>query len=284
MNTSEWLYARLHHTGHRDGELLLTTLVPQWVAAARRLGAARWFFIRYADAGGPHLRLRFQGDPATMDACWAAGRDLWRGHDHRRTASGEVRRLHPSAEDLLPRHGRRHLSLGVYGREHHYYGSPAATEIAEGVFEESSRVALEAVRTTGDDRPARALLAVSFLRACTGALGPQQRDRVWRLHWQHWTSAAAGDPALLRRTEEQAGRWTRTLRSRTPDPVATEPLRNLADRVVDGVHRALAADREAVASRLLLMHMHMTLNRLGFLPLEEALLGRAARETAPAPP
>ncbi|WP_338676492.1 thiopeptide-type bacteriocin biosynthesis protein [Streptomyces sp. SCSIO 30461] len=281
MGTPEWLYARLHHTGHQDGEFLLGALVPDWAAAAERLGATRWFFIRYVDASGPHLRLRFYGPPDAMDACWAVGRELWRRTDHRGAAQGEVHRLHPTAEDLVARRGRRHLSLGVYSREHHYYGSPAATEIAEEVFQASSRVALDVVASTGGDRAARALYAVEFLRACTRSLGPEQRDRVWRLHWQHWTAVLNADPAALDRTEEHAAHWCRAARTRAPD--AAEPLVRLADRVVDGVHRALSRDAEAVASRLLLMHMHMTLNRLGFLPLEEAVLGRAAREADGAP-
>ncbi|MDH2392163.1 thiopeptide-type bacteriocin biosynthesis protein [Streptomyces sp. HNM0663] len=276
MDTPEWLYARLHHTSHQDGELLLGTLVPDWAAAAERLGAARWFFIRYADADGPHLRLRFYGPPAAMDACWAAGRELWRRSDRRRTAPGEVRRLHPAAEDFTPRRGHRRLSLGVYSREHHYYGSPAATEIAEEVFQASSRAALATVAATGADRTARALLALEFLRACTGSLGPAQRSRVWRLHWRHWTAVLDGDPTGLGQAEESAARWRAAARAGAADQA--EPLVRLAERVVDGVHRALAVDPEAVASRLLLMHMHMTLNRLGFLPLEEAVLGRAAQE------
>ncbi|MFE9254182.1 thiopeptide-type bacteriocin biosynthesis protein [Streptomyces sp. NPDC006879] len=274
MTTSEWLYARLHHTSHQHGEILAGTLVPDWVAAAEQLGATGWFFIRYADTAGPHLRLRFYGPPAALDACWSAGRELWRRADDERGAPGEVHRIHPLAEDFTARRGSRHLSLGVYSREHHYYGSPAATRIAEEVFQASSQVALDTVAATGADRITRALHAIGFLRACTSSLGPHQRDRIWRLHWQHWTAALGEDPEALERTRECATHLSRTSPSRTTGPA--EPLIRLAGQVVEGVHRALAVDPEAVASRLLLMHMHMTLNRLGFLPLEEAVLGRAA--------
>ncbi|GFH33837.1 lantibiotic dehydratase C-terminal domain-containing protein [Streptomyces pacificus] len=321
MATEEWLYARVHHTGHQDGELLLADLVPRWVETAERAGVRRWFFIRYADASGPHLRVRFRGTPAVLDDCWEAGRALWKEHLPP-PAGGEVQRLHPRAEEGLPGRGSRRLSLGLYGREHHYYGSAPAVDVAEEVFQTSSELSLAAVRATGADRTARAHLAVRVMRSCLGTLGPRQRDRIWRLHWGHWTGLLAGDPAWLRETERIAERWPAGAGPFTGDqgaearpapagaaasaspgagagpagpdagagrlsvlPAAADALgRDLAD----GVRRALAADPEAVASRLLLMQMHMTLNRLGFLPLEEAVLGRVAARAEhsdpPSPP
>ncbi|MEV0925461.1 lantibiotic dehydratase C-terminal domain-containing protein [Streptomyces spongiicola] len=292
MANEEWLYARVHHTGHRDGELLLADLVPRWVDAAERAGVRRWFFIRYADASGPHLRVRFRGTPAVLDDCWEAGRALWKEHVPP-PARGEVQRLHPRAEEGLPGHGGRRLSLGLYGREHHYYGSPAAAGIAEEVFQASSELSLGAVRATGPDRTARAHLAVLVMRSCLGTLGRTQRERIWRLHWGHWTGLLAGDPAWLRETERIAERWPSGGRPSTGDreaaarpdaagtdagpvPALTAAADALGRDLADGVRRALAADPDAVASRLLLMQMHMTLNRLGFLPLEEAVLGRVA--------
>lgn len=314
MAAEEWLYARVHHTGHRDGELLLTDLVPSWVEAAEHAGVRRWFFLRYADAGGPHLRVRFRGTPDALDGCWEAGRALWKEHV-RPPDRGEVHRLHPLAEAGLPDRGSRRLSLGLYGREHHYYGSPPAVDIAEEVFQASSELCLDAVRATGSDRTARAHLAVRVMRSCLGSLGRRQRERVWRLHWGHWTGVLAGDPESLRETERIAERWPEEARPSTGDreaearPVAASagagpasaPLAASAGAgslsalpaaadalgrdLADGVRRALAVDPAAVASRLLLMQLHMTLNRLGFLPLEEAVLGRvAARAERSAPP
>ncbi|MDI9886181.1 thiopeptide-type bacteriocin biosynthesis protein [Streptomyces sp. HNM0645] len=300
MAAEEWLYARVHHSGHRDGELLLTDLVPSWVEAAEHAGVRRWFFLRYADASGPHLRVRFRGTPDALDGCWEAGRALWKEHV-RPPDRGEVHRLHPLAEEGLPGRGSRRLSLGLYGREHHYYGSPPAVDIAEEVFQTSSELCLDAVRATGADRTARAHLAVRVMRSCMGSLGLRQRERVWRLHWGHWTGVLAGDPESLRETERIAERWPAVARPSAGVREAAQPVAASAGAgsaadlpaaadalgrdLADGVRRALLADPSAVASRLLLMQLHMTLNRLGFLPLEEAVLGRvAARAERPASP
>ncbi|MEV6318449.1 thiopeptide-type bacteriocin biosynthesis protein [Streptomyces sp. NPDC051776] len=292
MPAQEWLYARIHHRNHADGELLLTTLVPSWLHEAGRLGIRRWFFVRYADLSGPHLRLRFRGAPGALDDCYAAGRRLWVEHARRPPAQEAVERLHPMAEAAIPGSGQRRLSFGLYGREYDYYGAPAAVDIAEELFQQSSEVSLEAVARTAGDRAARARIAVDVMRGCLGDLGTAQRERFWRLHWQHWTGPLSGAPALMVQAEKTAARWRRRL-GEDACAAATAPgaaglsaaATALGRALAEGVSRAMRADPGAVASRLLLMQVHMTLNRLGFLPLEEAVLGRAAAQapSTPAP-
>lgn len=283
MTGDEWLYARVHHTSHADGEHLLTDFVPQWVRAAREVGVERWFFIRYADLSGPHLRVRFRGTPAALDDCYADGLRLWRETAERPTAGDGIARLHPLAEQALPGRGHRRLSFGLYGREHHYYGGPAAMEVAEELFRLSSELSLTTVARTGRDRELRARTAVELMRACLDrALDPVRRDRFWQLHWQHW-SGRRRDEQLIRQAEE-----TVMSLSRTPDPCDDRDLaaeaRRLGGQLADGVRRSLDVDPDTGRVRLLLMQIHMTLNRLGFLPLEEAVLGRlAARPAPPAP-
>ncbi|MFI0712203.1 hypothetical protein ACH4SK_16370 [Streptomyces inhibens] len=122
------------------------------------------------------------------------------------------------------------------------------------------------------------------------ALAPVQRERFWRLHGQHWTAALGGDADRLRQTEETTARW-QLLLAREPaadspsggESVLSTAAAGLGRALADGVRRSLEADPGAGAHRLLLMQVHMTLNRLGFLPLEEAVLGRVAAQ-APSPP
>ncbi|WP_411146940.1 thiopeptide-type bacteriocin biosynthesis protein [Streptomyces sp. x-80] len=288
MTGNEWLYARVHHTTHADGEQLLTSFVPQWARAAREAGVRQWFFIRYADLSGPHLRVRFRGTPDALDDCYTRGLRLWRETSHQPPATGAIARLHPLAEQALPGRGHRRLSFGLYGREHHYYGGPAAMEIAEELFQLSSELSLDAVARTGPDREQRTHIAVELMRACLGAaLDPVRRDRFWQLHWQHW-SGRPRDAQLIQQAEETAARLHRRPARHTghlpddPDPAVAARL--LGCQLADGVQRARCADPAVGRVRLLLMQLHMTLNRLGFLPLEEAVLGRiAARPTPPAP-
>ncbi|MDD9375795.1 thiopeptide-type bacteriocin biosynthesis protein [Streptomyces sp. ZAF1911] len=277
MSGDEWLYARLHHTTHGEADRLLAGVVSDWVSAARAAGVRRWFFIRYADPSGPHLRLRFQGSPEVLDACYAAGRELWAAAvQEPPAATGSVERLHPLAERLMPSKGRRRLSFGLYGREHHYYGDPAAVRIAEELFELSSEFALAAIGE-GPDRTRLARLATGVMDSCLAeALGPRQRDRFRQAHWRYWTGPPLTADAV-RLAEAAVSRWRPALAAAPePDRSLGPAAANLGRALADGVARAVRADPSAVAARVLLMQVHMTFNRLGFLPLEEAVLGRAA--------
>ncbi|MFI7465987.1 lantibiotic dehydratase [Nonomuraea sp. NPDC049646] len=62
---SDWLYLKLYGPRRFQDELIVDSLRPfgQFVTGAGL--ADGWFFLRYADPG-PHLRVRFHGDPATL--------------------------------------------------------------------------------------------------------------------------------------------------------------------------------------------------------------------------
>ena len=58
---SDWLYLKIY-TGVRSADLLLTTSIYDIISEERRKSRIeKWFFIRYIDEEGFHLRLRFKG-------------------------------------------------------------------------------------------------------------------------------------------------------------------------------------------------------------------------------
>ena len=58
---SDWLYLKIY-TGVRSADLLLTTSIYDIISEERRESRIeKWFFIRYIDEEGFHLRLRFKG-------------------------------------------------------------------------------------------------------------------------------------------------------------------------------------------------------------------------------
>lgn len=98
---SEWSYFRLY-TGYATADRLLTEMI---APLARGL---RWFFVRYNDDGGFHLRVRFH--------CLEPERML------------ELARVF-AANPLISR-----VELGTYERELERYGGPAAMALAEELF------------------------------------------------------------------------------------------------------------------------------------------------------
>ncbi len=87
----------------------------------------RWFFLRYSDAGGPHLRLRFHA-PATVLA-----REL-------------LPRLHQTAAALHEGGMTGRVVWDSYDPELERYGGPEAMAAAERVFHADSAAVLEHLR------------------------------------------------------------------------------------------------------------------------------------------
>lgn len=61
----EWLYLTVHGSARGQDDFLRERL-PVLVGVAQADGADRWFFLRYTDARGHHVRLRVHGDPERL--------------------------------------------------------------------------------------------------------------------------------------------------------------------------------------------------------------------------
>lgn len=103
----------------------------------------RWFWLRYADQTGPHLRVRFHGHPAHLSG-----------------------RILPMMGDLIDQLIRDRLASGLsvepYEQEvERYGGSPEAMEAAEGVFAADSQLVLATLTATPDHDQRTIIAALS---------------------------------------------------------------------------------------------------------------------------
>jgi thiopeptide-type bacteriocin biosynthesis protein len=111
---SDWLFAKLYsgRTRHDD---LLAGPVREFANGALQNGLAeRWFFIRYADPE-PHIRLRFQGEAASLLAHLLPALTAW-------------------GRSLVEAGLLRKLVVDSYDREIERYGGPEGIQVAEQVF------------------------------------------------------------------------------------------------------------------------------------------------------
>ncbi|MFF4954577.1 lantibiotic dehydratase [Streptomyces chattanoogensis] len=121
----EWLYATVYCSTELQEEVLALHLPPLIDALPPQVD--RWFFLRYRDADGPHLRLRFHA-PATA-------------------LTGELLPLvHDFAASLRRARLTRRVALDTYDPELERYGGPQAIAAAEHAFCADSAVALEQLR------------------------------------------------------------------------------------------------------------------------------------------
>lgn len=292
--TTRWLSAHLHLRpdlagglyGEAGDRVVLDLVAPLARRAEERGWADRWFFIRYTEEG-PHVRFRLRGPAARLDA--------------------EARPAIAAAAAADARVA--HLVWRPYEPEHERYGGAAGVEVAEEMFDLSSRTAcaLLAKLPSPDDRPARlgkALLAslaalVVFVgerraaaalmrRFSDSYLALMARDEElqdgWTLRFERgYEAQAAGLGGLVEAAWEAL---TEPSGEALPEEIACfrsglERLRGrLADLLAAGhLHRALGTPRTwpaAVVGRLLPSYVHMTGNRLGVRPVEESYLALAA--------
>ncbi|MEU8568901.1 lantibiotic dehydratase [Streptomyces pathocidini] len=268
----EWLYLKLHGSARAQDDLLRDR-VPDLVRLAAEKGADRWFFIRYTDEGGHHLRLRLHGRP---EALWGAVAPVVGGllADWQR-------------QGLLRGHG-----MAQYDPESERYGGPGSQSLAEEVFRRDSEAAVELLRIakeSGRDPSAEPgkrsaqepgygtdELAVISCAALAHAFGPPApgNPRVTEdcgddgaAAWLSMTGSRRDLPAEYR---ARAAHWRRTVDpyggwpALAADPVGARVLAALAPRdaavrqLADQVRKSGSTPEGRVVGSLL----HMVCNRL----------------------
>ncbi|WP_198535114.1 lantibiotic dehydratase [Streptomyces natalensis] len=178
----DWLFATLHCSAERHDEILAGHL-PHLIAALPE-PVDRWFFLRYQDVEGPHLRLRFHGPAAAL-------------------TTQLLPRIHQFAASLRRARLVRRLALDTYDPELERYGGPEAMPAAERVFHTDSLATLEQLsllrRSPTEPDPlllvaaGQVAMARAFFRDVpgAGAAGPG---------WAAWLLGTFGkDPELHRR-------------------------------------------------------------------------------------
>jgi len=278
---SAWLYLTVFPGGPDRMDAAVRGPVATVARDIRRTPACdRWFFIRYFDERGPHVRLRAHSPQRdAIDALQRRVEGLLRAELPGLAARpGALRRpLLPSPPSHATSDGR-HVGLhhAVYEPEWDKYGGEPGVEVAERLFGASSDLVLE-LDAAGLDTGERAALSLRLMAAMAGAgVPPEQRRRFWLEYALHWTaggSSPAGSRALrvLARAAEHV------------EPALTAHAARLDEATgarVDAygaiAARTLAAARERgvglTPGHLCFHHVHMTNNRLGMTLVEEALL------------
>jgi hypothetical protein len=279
MNTGtpdqDWWYVRAY-PGRLDLLDEATRVLLPWLhEQAVRENAANWFFTRYLDMTGQHLRLRLR--------CSAAGVD--RLHDRLPEVTGLVEgiagsgsepRLVP-ASPMFSRPGPRKVRASLYSPELVKYGGRAGVEVAEEHLTNSTLWYLRNDVASLDQSVDRAALAVRYLRLLVGMALPDRQPEFWTAHRRQWgwqLRSAAPNPAEFTALTRQAVQAIGSSTGVHDDLI--ERLTGYAAGVVGLLDRAGAMGNPVSRDQLLLHYLHMDLNRWGFLPAEECLLGLIA--------
>ena len=272
----DWWYVRAYPGSAAAMDEATRRLVPWLGGQARKVGADRWFFVRYFDISGQHLRLRLRGSASAVD--------------HLQDGLGEVIALLEGLADQAARPrlidgaafgatpGPQRVKAGLYAPELAKYGGLAGAELAEQLFTESTAWYVEtdvAAYSPAFDRAALALAYVSAL--LPAALPREAAPAFWKLHQRTWgLHLRMVLPTRTEMTERlavaEAGMTAADDLVRSSDGRISEQVA----QVVRTLDRADALDLPVERAHLLLHYLHMDLNRWGLMPAEECLLGIAA--------
>ena len=289
-----WLYFKTYVAGGFAGmEHLIGEMLPALFAVG---GYDRWFFLRFCDEGGLHLRLRLRATggveslAAAVEPLVAAG--LARTIDA--PAGGYRPAIRPSALTGRPLWGpdRKDVALvrAEYAPEVDKFGV-AGMEVAERLFEVSSRLAVEIVVDDRAGRCSRKSLVPALMRAVRrGFGGLDGADPFWSDYASYWLDRIeAPRSAWLGRfagqAEALARRGVRLFSAALP--AASLARLDAWAEAVDASARAFAALGQGSRERrrdLAFHFIHLMNNRLGLLPIEEAyfaaLVGHAEARSA----
>lgn len=269
----DWWYVRAYPGDATLMDEAVTLLLPWLRDLAAREQADRWFFVRYWDMTGHHLRLRARLSADAADRWHARLNDVadLLGHLPSR---GEARRLVQGATPVEIRGGRQ-VTTCLYAPELAKYGGERGVAVAEELFTASSSWIADNSLTKLDQRTERAALAVQFMRDLVKAALPAPEGAAfWAAHRRQW----GGHLRMLARDQAELSALLASAASGTGEAgdVASKLGRGVDEHVtslVAALDRAEAESVPVARSVLLLHYLHMEMNRWGFLPAEECVLG-----------
>lgn len=258
----DWWFARLGTGGSQPRETVITEMIGPLVREARSHGLVRWSFTWHENAARTSLMLALLGN-ARVGQLIPEG---WTAAEERRDTTvswpqgGQDAR--PASSDLAEIFEELSCDLAVWA--------------AQDLPRETSRAALGALLLHD--------AAHTLLSAPLAPEDPHRRARAWREYWDrheavwgHRKDSVA--PTLL--ALDLSALETYSLEPEIADLRADPTVDYWRHRWSRGLERLLSRSRDldlpTSPIRLTLIHSHLILNRLGFLPHEEARLGEVAR-------
>lgn len=238
----EWLFVRLYPAAQSSLDALATQVVAPVVRGPDVGMAARWFWLRYVDHSGSHIRLRVLAAPSVVQRVLA-----------------DVERRIPAGTAVR---------LGVYEPELTTYGGEAGVAEAEHCFQVSSALCLAVLEQVPEGRSRLAVAAALMRIAVEASLPEPARAQFLRDCARYWRGDRADPEPTSARAHAAVAQG-----SAPPDAPGTA---GLVRAWVHGLTCPGRKDGPQVAQVTWSFRMiHLTLNRLGVHPPEEAALAAA---------
>ncbi|MEA2688523.1 MAG: hypothetical protein QOD51_1130 [Candidatus Eremiobacteraeota bacterium] len=270
MTPRVWVYARVYV--HDRPEMLDWLVIAALPRIRERLGGARWFYLRYFDETGTHLRVRFEVPAAEADIARNMLADELTVPYARLDREGFggfgwfLPLVHPPR---MPGRVQTDVVMDTYVPEHGTYGDAEMT-VAEDLFHRSSELATAELQ---DRRVAGAAYAKSaalgYMEAVRETFAPHANEEAfWTDYREFWLGPNVAG----------AEKWRTLFVRQAERALAAGSIAPAPSPRVDAWRGALrdAAARYGGRARALAVRpfIHLTNNRLGITYLEESYLAQ----------
>ena len=289
---NDWLYLKMY-LGQAVERLdaLIVEVIPK---VLKRDVVERWFFLRYYDQQGVHLRLRVRLAPHQSQAAMHIQETCQKTLDelHRLAPSDYRPMVVPPGFDpraMVPPTAQVALVQDVYEPEHEKFGGADAMPIAEEVFEVSSGIAVQVLHDEAAGAYSRKTVAPCFLAAAREVFDSKEgASQFWRQYSTYWLG---GDtPAAQDWRQRFFDKGQQLAHAEIPIVAGPGALPQEAAPLVDqwraalerasSAYAGLAPLSSAVADVLAFNFAHLMNNRLGLTSLEEAYLATLLEQRA----
>jgi thiopeptide-type bacteriocin biosynthesis protein len=298
IDTSRWLYYKIY-PGAAAGKLdhLITGPLQQ---IARLDGIIRWFFLRYTDEGGPHVRLRLKTEADVASLHGVVDPILKR-------ALAELPLLPPSSYRpvILPplpsngpaanpsdRYPAPHIARATYEPDIETFGEEGV-EIAETLFCASSDAVVRILNEEREHKFSRKTAVPLFMAAIADAFMPEAEPSIWRNYASYWLDGSEARASAQQWTQRFVAKATE-LRAQGVPVLAPDHLLSPGAALAVQTWRAasaVAADGFGTVAdspprrpyELMFHFVHLMNNRLGLMPIEEAYFATLIAESLSVP-
>jgi thiopeptide-type bacteriocin biosynthesis protein len=286
-----WIYFKLYVGSAVDKlDPLILDLAPRVLALSPR---QPWFFLRYLDDGGAHLRLRLRAQEEDAAAVREGLARVCRESLARlpQLPTSEYRPMvtsSPFDPTRLPAGATVRLEPCAYEPELDTFGGETGITIAEGLFAESSRLAVAVLGDEAAGRYSRKTLAPCFMaRIASAFYAAGEVGGFWDRYSTYWLG---GSTPEARRWRATFGKKADALVASGTDIVivaealpleAGQRLREWGEAVDRAAAGYASLGGGAPVRDVLVLHFtHLMNNRLGLLPIEEAYLAALLQRRA----
>lgn len=285
----KWVFYSIYISKTDYLESIITNIVTPAIQKLRNnVQVHKWFFIRYVDLQGPHIRLR----------CLVNDKDVAEAEG---IIEGLIQgKLSKIADQPLPKM-KRLLPVKMdssefetcfqqedYEPEYEKYGGHLGVEIAETIFESSSELAIsffDHAYFSDNDRFDLALLLMK-ITAEQASLSDTEKMVLWEKMLHYWSGADYSEDNSYKINLKTAAKKRVDVISRVVTKTSSDSLvKNLIEgyrSTLDLAFKNIKTTKKIKlsSSHLAFHYIHMMNNRLGVWPIEEAYLG-ALLEQAP---